>query len=207
MRARNNDISDEKSSQPGNRLATRYSPKCLWKFVEPSLLQAIITSRFALLSRGSYSSWSCPYQRVGPDERDWFWPTGAMSLAAVLHMTISSSKKAGSEGRISPRHAFETRIGIRLQRGGQSVSLDGWTRNLSEGGVNAFVAHSLNMGELVTIEIQFSESGKEAIPAEIVRTLGTEYGFHFTALSVEQRAQIQSVLKAQPEIPHSRRRK
>jgi hypothetical protein len=122
-------------------------------------------------------------------------------------MTIPSPEKAGAEGRISPRHIFETRIGIRLERGRQPVSLEGWTRNLSEGGVNAFVAHSLNMGELVTIDIQLSESGKEAIPAEVVRTLGTEYGFHFTALSTEQRAQIQSVLKARPVIPHSRRRK
>ena len=122
-------------------------------------------------------------------------------------MTISSSDKAASEGRISPRHVFETRIGIRLQRGVESVSVEGWVRNLSEGGVNAFVAHNLNMGELVTIEIQLSESGKEAIPAEVVRTLGTEYGFHFTALSAEQRAQIQSALKAHPEIPHRARRK
>src|SRR6266540_3872876 len=99
-----------------------------------------------------------------------------------------SSDKRGPEARISPRHVFEKRIQIRLQRDGQSLSLEGWARNLSEGGVNVFVAHNLVRGESVTLEIQLSESGSESIPSQVVRTLGTEYGFHFTALSVEQRA-------------------
>src|SRR5207247_5789984 len=117
-------------------------------------------------------------------------------------MTTPSTDKRGPEGRISPRHVFEKRIQIRLQRGGQNVSLDGWTRNLSEGGVNAFVAHSLALEELVTLEIDLPASGKQTIPAQVVRTLGTQYGFRFTALSVEQRAQIQEVLKELPAIPH-----
>ena len=119
----------------------------------------------------------------------------------------NSSEKLGSEGRISPRHLFEKRIRIRLQRDGQSLNLEGWTRNLSEGGVNAFVAHSLAHGELVTLEIQVAEGGKQLIPAQVVRTLGTEYGFSFTALSGEQRAEIQAALKGHPPIPQHRRRK
>ena len=98
-------------------------------------------------------------------------------------MTGPSAKKRDSEGRISSRHVFETRVGIRLQRGGQNISLEGWTRNLGEGGLNAFVAHSLERGELVTLEITFSGDSKQEIPAQVVRTLGTEYGFQFTALA------------------------
>ena len=122
-------------------------------------------------------------------------------------MTHPSAKKRDSEGRISSRHVFETRIGIRLQRGGNDLSLEGWTRNLGEGGLNAFVAYSLQRGETVTLEIAFSGTSKQDIPAQVVRTLGTEYGFQFTALSVEQRAQIQAALKEHPAISHSRRRR
>ncbi len=120
---------------------------------------------------------------------------------------MTSSDKPGPDGRISPRHVFEKRIQIRLQRDGQSLNLEGWARNLSEGGVNAFVAHSLALEELVTLEIELAESGKQTIPAQVVRALGTQYGFRFTALSVEQRAQIQAALKEFPAIPHHPRRR
>jgi hypothetical protein len=43
---------------------------------------------------------------------------------------------------------------------------------------------------------------RTVIPAKVVRALGTEYGFRFTALSAEQRRQIQATLKERPAIPH-----
>jgi hypothetical protein len=73
--------------------------------------------------------------------------------------------------------------------------------------VNAFVAHSLALEECVTLEIELPESGKQMIPAQVVRTLGTQYGFRFTALSVEQRSQIREALKELPAIPHHPRGK
>ena len=82
--------------------------------------------------------------------------------------------------------------------------MQGWTRNLSEGGVNAFVAHSLSMGEFVMLEIPFPDATSHDIPAQVVRALGTEYGFQFTALSVEQRLQIQTALEGHPVIPYQR---
>ena len=105
-------------------------------------------------------------------------------------------------GRISPRHVFETRIRICLQRDSQRLTLHGWTRDLSEGGLNAFVAQALVPGEFVTLEIPLSDSGKHVIPAKVVRALGTEYGFQFTALSAEQRIQIRATLKGQTATPH-----
>jgi hypothetical protein len=105
-------------------------------------------------------------------------------------------------GRISPRHVFETRIRICLQRDSQRLTLHGWTRDLSEGGLNAFVAQTLVLGEFVTLEIPLLDSGKHVIPAKVVRALGTEYGFQFTALSAEQRIQIRATLKGQPATPH-----
>ena len=113
---------------------------------------------------------------------------------------MTHSQKREPEGRISTRHAFEKRIRIRLRRSGQELTTEGWTRNLSEGGVNAFVAQSLNKGELVTLEIPLQDETTHSIPAQVARTMGTEYGFQFTALSGEQRSQILIILKRQPVI-------
>jgi hypothetical protein len=107
-----------------------------------------------------------------------------------------------STGRISPRHVFETRVRIGVQRDTQSLTLQGWTRDLSEGGLNAFVVQVLELGEFVTLEIPLSGSGQYVIPAKVVRVLGTEYGFQFTALSAEQRMQIRATLKGRPAIPY-----
>ena len=115
--------------------------------------------------------------------------------------TPSSDDVPGSADRISPRHAFETRIWIRLQRDGKKLSLQGWSRDLSESGVGAFVAEALMLSESVTLEIPLPDSDKQVIPAKVVRALGTEYGFQFTALSAEQRRQIRATLKERPAIP------
>jgi hypothetical protein len=117
--------------------------------------------------------------------------------------TPFSDEKQNPAGRISPRHVFETRIRIRVQRNSQNLTLQGWTRNLSEGGLNAFVAHTLALGESVVLEIRLSDSDKHALPAQVTRALGTEYGFQFTALSVEQRLQIRATLKGRPAIPYN----
>ena len=108
----------------------------------------------------------------------------------------------GSAGRISPRHVFETRIQILLQRDSTKLSLQGWVRNLSESGLGAFVAEALTLGESVTLEIPLPNCDKQVIPAKVVRALGTEYGLQFTALSADQRRQIRATLKERPTIPY-----
>jgi hypothetical protein len=104
--------------------------------------------------------------------------------------------------RILPRHVFETRLRIRLQRGSQKLTVQGWARDLSESGLSAFVAQALLVGEFVTLEIPLTRSGTHEIPARVVRSLGTEYGFQFTALSIQQRALIRATLKGQTAIPY-----
>ncbi len=104
--------------------------------------------------------------------------------------------------RMSPRHVFETRIQIRLQRNNQKLSLQGWARDLSESGLAAFVADGLILGEMVMLEIPIAGSEKQIIPAKVSRALGTEYGFQFTALSAEQRRHIRSTLIGHPTIPY-----
>jgi len=116
--------------------------------------------------------------------------------------TPFSDEVPDSAGRISPRHVFETRVRIGVQRDSQSLTLQGWTRDLSEGGLDAFVAQVLALGEFVTLEIPLPGAGQHVIPAKVVRALGTEYGFQFTALSAEQRMQIRATLKGRPAIPY-----
>ena len=67
--------------------------------------------------------------------------------------------------------------------------------------MRAFVADSLLPGESVTFEIPLSDAGNQVIPAKVMRALGTDYGFQFTALSAEQRNQIQAALRESPELP------
>ena len=118
-------------------------------------------------------------------------------------MTTSFSDNAtGSVNRILPRHVFEARIRIRLQRGSQRLTLQGWARDLSESGLGGFVAEALVLGEFVTLEIPLLQSCRLVIPSKVARVLGTEYGFQFTALSVDQRVQIRAALKGQPAIPY-----
>jgi hypothetical protein len=116
--------------------------------------------------------------------------------------TPFSGDAMSSVDKISPRHLFEARIQIRLQRDNRRLNLQGWARNLSESGLGAFVAEALTVGESVTIEIPLPDSDKQVIPAKVVRSLGTEYGFQFTALSAEQRQQIQATLKERPAISY-----
>jgi|SRR5580692_4219454 c-di-GMP-binding flagellar brake protein YcgR len=112
----------------------------------------------------------------------------------------------GSTDRISPRHSFEAKIRIRLERGSKKLSLQGWARDLSESGLGAFVAEALALGEVVTLEVPLTDTEQQTIPAKVVRAVGTEVGFQFTALSAAQRQQIQARLKGRPAIPyHSNR--
>ena len=107
----------------------------------------------------------------------------------------------GSIDSTSPRHTFESRILIRLERHGQKLSLQGWARDLSESGLGAFVGDELLLGEFVTIEIPLPDFAKQSIPAKVTRVLGTAYGFQFTALSSEQRSQIRAALQERPALP------
>jgi hypothetical protein len=52
------------------------------------------------------------------------------------------------------------------------------------------------------LEIPFPDASHD-IPAQVVRALGTEYGFQFTALSLEQRLQIQTALQGFRPAPEA----
>ena len=71
--------------------------------------------------------------------------------AAPITTTASIDKKRNPGGSDFPTHVFETRIRIRLPRDTQKLALIGWMRNLSEGGLTAFVADALALGKSVVL--------------------------------------------------------
>ena len=91
-----------------------------------------------------------------------------------LMATPFSDDVPGWAERISPRHVLETRIWIRLQREGKKLSLQGWSRDLSESGLGAFVAEALVLSESVTLEIPLPDCDKQVIPAKVVRAQSTD---------------------------------
>lgn len=94
--------------------------------------------------------------------------------------------------RIAPRYQFESVIVIRFSRGVHNYSVRGWARDLSESELGALLAEQLVIGEHVTLSIVLTSTQKEKIPAQVMRQVGTQYGFQFTALSFKQRMIIQS---------------
>lgn len=78
--------------------------------------------------------------------------------------------------------------------------MEGWTRDISETGLSAFVAQGLTTGEVVTLEIPVPSSRWIKVPAKVARCLGTQYGFQFTALAAEQRAEIRHAVRERAEL-------
>lgn len=113
---------------------------------------------------------------------------------------VESDKPAGLE-RILPRYQFEARVKIEIVRESETRLTEGWARDLSESGLGAFVGAELFLGELATLRIPMPNGIELVIPAKIIRSLGTEYGFQFTALSRQQRDEICSILSTSKIIP------
>jgi len=111
------------------------------------------------------------------------------------------NNQSGSDNRIAVRYVFEGHIWISVERYDRKSVTDGWARDLSESGLGAFVAFSLEMDEHVILEIPVAFSVKLMLPAKVARCLGTQYGFRFTALSAAQRDLIQSAVLGHAEIP------
>jgi hypothetical protein len=79
--------------------------------------------------------------------------------------------------RITPRYVFEARIRILVQRASHNLAMEGWARDISETGISAFVAQSLIVGELVTLEIPLTSSRWHSIPAKVSRCIGNPIRF------------------------------
>jgi hypothetical protein len=117
-------------------------------------------------------------------------------------LSFAESKNSTSVRRILPRHAFDARVKIEVTRRGEKVVTDGWARDLSESGMGAFVGTELFVDEVATVRIPLGRDLELAVPTRVVRSLGTEYGFQFLALSSTQREQIRRLLQPSKVIPY-----
>jgi hypothetical protein len=104
--------------------------------------------------------------------------------------------------RIVPRYSWEARCKIRIERPDGPLETEGWVRDISESGVGAFVATPINSGEIATLRIPIGTGRELVVPAKVTRILGTQYGFQFTALSAEQRDDIQHAIAGKKAIPY-----
>jgi len=115
-------------------------------------------------------------------------------------LTMSVDGKAHFT-RIASRHVYESRISIEFQSNNGESVVGGWTRDLSEGGIRAIVAHELPIGPPVTLAIALPNAAPQEIPARVVWRQGTSYGFQFLTLSVAQRYELRRAVAQQPEVP------
>jgi PilZ domain len=132
-----------------------------------------------------------------------------MSFFITVHFTSGERTKQqmalGSDSsedrhatvRIAPRYQFEARIAIRMPSG---ETREGWARDISESGMGAFVAREIGVGDTVVLTFRVTDSVRLVLPAQVVSAEGTRYGFRFTALSAEQRVELQSALRRRSEI-------
>ena len=111
-------------------------------------------------------------------------------------------KQLEEVARIVPRYQFEVRFKIEIERLDGTLVTEGWARDLSESGLGAFVAKELLLGELAKLRIPLPGGVELVIPARVTRSLGTQYGFQFTALSLTQRKEILRVLANSKAIPY-----
>jgi PilZ domain len=95
----------------------------------------------------------------------------AFRVASARGLQESIVDYSGTVSRIALRYAFEARICICIQRRGANVVIGGWTRDISESGICAFVAEELRLGELVTLEVPLPDSTTLNIPAKVMDSM------------------------------------
>ena len=86
--------------------------------------------------------------------------------------------------RISGRFEFRIEFSGFVQRYGKEVSFRGWSRDLSESGMGAYIPVELREGEQVNLDLTLEAGApKLRVAAKVRRSQGFEYGFEFVTLS------------------------
>ncbi len=104
--------------------------------------------------------------------------------------------------RISGRFEFRIEFGGVFQRYGKEVSFRGWSRDLSESGMGAYVPVELREGQFVNLDLPLEPGAPNlCVAAKVRRAQGFEYGFEFVTLSAAQRAAIASAVSHCGDAP------
>lgn len=97
----------------------------------------------------------------------------------------------GVERRRTPRFQLAGVATIDCQIDGTANKLTGLCVDISEGGMSAFVLHSMPIGQVVKVQLRLA-TGVLTLQAAIRRKVNWHYGFEFVSLPAEQLAQIRT---------------
>ncbi|HLH07705.1 MAG TPA: PilZ domain-containing protein [Terriglobales bacterium] len=105
--------------------------------------------------------------------------------------------------RISGRYELRFEFTGTVRRFGKESVFRGWSRDLSESGMGAYVPVELREGELVDLDLPLeSDAPALRVAAKVRRSHGSEYGFEFVTLSATQRAAIASAVAHCGDAPY-----
>lgn len=105
--------------------------------------------------------------------------------------------------RISGRYELRIEFSGIVRRYGKEVVFRGWSRDLSESGMGAYVPVDLLEGELVELDLPLeADAPNLRVAAKVRRSHGSEYGFEFVTLSAGQRAAIASAVSHCGDAPY-----
>ena len=88
--------------------------------------------------------------------------------------------------RAHSRYLLDLRIVVRTKE-----TFIGRTKDIAEGGLGATIPSSINIGEIVELELQLSEAKEPLkIKAEVRYRQGFQYGFKFVQITEQQKEMI-----------------
>ena len=112
-----------------------------------------------------------------------------MTLKRTLENAISCEPK--TDLRQSPRYKINTHLKISRAVNGVTKIIPGYARNISEGGIGAFVPGQLSIGETVAIEFAFPRSKTIIAVRAVVRAIDRfHYNLEFVGLDETARQLI-----------------
>jgi len=111
-------------------------------------------------------------------------------------MTQSGS---GPEQRRWSRHKIDVRLTASCKLDGKPITMFGRANTLSQGGIGAYIPHSLAIGTSLLLELTFPYSSAEVKIKAVVRSCeGFRYGLEFMDLRDELRTIIVANCNASP---------
>lgn len=100
----------------------------------------------------------------------------------------SLPERPPSARRRFPRYPLDIRVTMQLFRSGEVISLWGRTNEIGRDGIGVTLTGQLEVGEVVTMELNLPHSSRVIKIRALVRYRdGLRHGFEFLALAADQR--------------------
>lgn len=112
-------------------------------------------------------------------------------------MPGSQKEESWSTPRAFPRSLLDIRLVIRAKE-----VLHGRTKDLGEGGLGAVIPGDIQIGDIVTLELQLPLSSEPlSLQAEVRYRQGFQYGFRFLHATDQQKELIRRATRDLPAAP------